>query len=147
MPEIRRIDPAEAKAVAELWDQLGRSVPDGGPLNKRGRGTIAAMLVLAAGCPRVGCFVAVDAGAVLAFAMAELVDDGLLPARYGELQEHYARDDAALDQAVCEAAIAWLWEHDVWVVRTEVDVEEPREALMSALAFTPEALRYATYRE
>ncbi len=147
MPEIRRIDPAEAEAVTELWDELGRSVPDGGALAPRGRRNLAAMLVLAAGSPRAACFVAVgDDGEVQAFAMAELLDDGLLPARYGELQEHFARGDAALEQAVCEAAIAWLWEHDLWVVRAEVDLDAPREALMAALGFTPEALRHATYR-
>ena len=58
MPEIRRIDPADADAVTELWDELGRGVPDGGALAPRGRRTIAAMLVLAAGSPRVACFVA-----------------------------------------------------------------------------------------
>jgi hypothetical protein len=46
--EIRRILQTEAEAVTDLWDEAGRSVPDGGPLKERGRRNIAAMLVLAA---------------------------------------------------------------------------------------------------
>jgi hypothetical protein len=48
VPEIRRIRQDDAEAVTDLWDEAGRSVPDGGPLKERGRRNIAAMLVLAA---------------------------------------------------------------------------------------------------
>jgi hypothetical protein len=59
--EIRRIHQTEAEAVTDLWDEAGRSVPDGGPLKECGRRNIAAMLVLAASHPvggaarRAGC--------------------------------------------------------------------------------------------
>jgi hypothetical protein len=95
--EIRRIRQTEAEAVTDLWDEAGRSVPDGGPLKERGRRNIAAMLVLAASSHRVACFVD---DALRGFVLAELAEDGLLPCQYGRIEELYARGHAELERAL-----------------------------------------------
>ena len=118
---IRRIRQTEAKAVTDLWDEAGRSVPDGGPLKERGRRNIAAMLVLAASSHRAACFV--DDG-LNGFVLAELADDGLLPAQYGRVEELYARGDTELERAPVQAAVDWLTAHDLHVVRPDVALHE-----------------------
>jgi hypothetical protein len=142
--EIRRIRQTEAEAVTDLWDDAGRSVPDGGPLKERGRRNIAAMLVLAASHPSAACFVAVEAGRPVGLAMAEL-DEGLLPGRGGVLAELYARGDAATERALAEAAIAWLSEHGAPVIRSDVALDEPGAELLEALGFEAEATRFGLY--
>ena len=141
--EIRRIRQTEAEAVTDLWDEAGRSVPDGGPLKERGRRNIAAMLVLAASSHRVACFVDDALGG---FVLAELADEGLLPGRYGRVEELYARGDAPLERALVQAAVDWLFEHGVQVVRCWVALDEPGGELLEALGFEPEAVRYGLYR-
>src|SRR5215218_916025 len=123
--EIHRIRQTEAEAVTDLWDEAGRSVPHGGALKERGRRNIAAMLVLAASSHRAACFVAVDDGRVTGFVLAELAEDRLLPGRFGSVEELYARGDTVVERALADAAIAWLWEHEVFVIRTEVALDEP----------------------
>ena len=142
--EIRRIRQTEAEAVTDLWDEAGQSVPDGGPLKERGRRNIAAMLVLAASSHRAACFVDDD---LKGFVLAELVEDGLLPGRYGLVEELYAGGDAELERGLVQAAIAWLWEHDVHVIRSEVALDEPGGDLLQALGFGAEATRFGLYRE
>ena len=141
--EIRRIRQTEAEAVADLWDEAGRSVPDGGPLKERGRRNIAAMLVLAASSHRVACFV--DDG-LNGFVLAELAEDGLLPGRLGLVEELYARGDAELERALAQAAVDWLWQHELFVIRTELDLGEPAE-LVESLGFQAETTRFGLYRE
>ena len=109
MPEIRRIRQTEADAVVDLW---------GGPLTERGRRNIAAMLVLAASSHRAACFVAVEAERVVGFVLAELMDDGLLPCRFGRIEELVGGGE------LVAAALEWLYEHDVFAVRAEVALGE-----------------------
>ena len=141
--EIRRIRQTEAEAVTDLWDEAGRSVPDGGALKERGRRNIAAMLVLAASSHRAACFVDADLNG---FVLAELAEDGLLPGRYGCIEERYARGDAELARALVRAAVDWLWQHDVHVIRSEVALDEPGAELLESLGFAAEATRFGLYR-
>lgn len=141
--EIRRIRQTEAEAVTELWDEAGRSVPDGGALTERGRRNIAAMLVLAASSHRAACFV--DDG-LNGFVLAELVQDGLLPGQLGLVEELYARGDAGLERALIRAAVDWLWQHEVFVIRTELDLGDSAEVVES-LGFEAETTRYGLYRD
>ncbi len=138
MPEIRRIRQTEADAVIELW---------GGPLKERGRRNIAAMLVLAASSHRAACFVAVEAERVVGFVLAELVEDGLLPCQFGRVEERSVGEDEEVERALVAAALEWLYEHDVFVVRAEVALGEPGEQLLESLGFEREAIRFAHYRE
>jgi hypothetical protein len=137
VPEIRRIRQTEADAVVELWD---------GPLKERGRRNIAAMLVLAASSHRAACFVAVEAERVVGFVLAELVDDGLLPCQFGRIEERSAGDEE-VEHALVAAALEWLYEHDVFVVRAEVALGESGEPLLESLGFERDAIRFAHYRE
>ena len=136
--EIRRIRQTEADAVTQLWNEAC-----GGVLKERGRRNIAAMLVLAASSPRAACFVADD---LSGFVLAELVQDGLLPGQLGLVEELYARDDAELERALIEAAVDWLWQHEVFVIRTELDLGESAEVVES-LGFQAETTRFGLYRE
>jgi hypothetical protein len=142
--EIRRIRQTEAEAVTELWDEAGRSVPDGGPLKERGRRNIAAMLVLAASSHRAACFV--DDG-LSGFVLAELAEDGLLPGQYGRVEELYSRGDAALERALVTAAVDWLFERGVHVIRAEVALDEPGADLLTSLGFEAETTRFGLYRD
>jgi hypothetical protein len=142
--EIRRIRQTEADAVTDLWDEAGRSVPDGGPLKERGRRNIAAMLVLAASHPRAACFVALDEDRPVGLVMAEL-DEGLLPGRAGSVGELYARGDAATERALAEAAIAWLTEQGAPVIRSDIPLGEPGAELLESLGFEPETTRFGLY--
>jgi hypothetical protein len=142
--EIRRIRQTEAEAVTDLWDEAGQSVPDGGPLKERGRRNIAAMLVLAASSHRAACFVDDELNG---FVLAELADDGLLPCQYGRVEVPYARGDAELERALFRAAVDWLWQHDVFVIRAEAALDEPRAELLHSLGFEAEATRFGLYRD
>jgi hypothetical protein len=145
--EIRRIRQTEAEAVTDLWDEAGQSVPDGGALKERGRRIIAAMLVLAASSHRAACFVALDVDRPVGLVMAELAEDGLLPGRYGIVDELYARGDAETERSLVRAAVAWLWEHGVFVIRSEVPLDEPGGELLEGLGFAAETTRYGLYRD
>jgi hypothetical protein len=142
--EIRRIRQIEAEAVTDLWDEAARSVPEGGPLKERGRRNIAAMLVLASSSHRATCLVDDDLNG---FVLAELAEDGLLPGRYGRVEELYARGDDELARALVLAALDWLWEHDVHVIRSEVALDEPGGELLESLGFAAEATRFGLYRD
>jgi hypothetical protein len=142
--EIRRIRQTEAEAVTDLWDEAGQSVPDGGALKERGRRNIAAMLVLAASSHRAACFV--DDG-LNGFVLAELAEDGLLPCQYGRVEDLYARGDAELARALVQAAVDWLWQHEVFVIRAWVAHGEPGAELLQSLGFKSEATRFALYRD
>jgi ribosomal protein S18 acetylase RimI-like enzyme len=140
--EIRRIRQTEADAVTELWDEAGRSVPDGGPLQERGRRNIAAMLVLAASSHRVACLVDDE---LRGFVLAELAEDGLLPCQYGRVEELYARGDQELERALVQAAVEWLFERGVQVIRSEVALDEPGAELLESLGFEAETTRFGLY--
>jgi hypothetical protein len=135
---IRRIRQTDAEAVTDLWDEAC-----GGVLEERGRRNIAAMLVLAASSHRGACFV--DDG-LNGFVLAELAEDGLLPGRFGRVEELYARDDAELERALVQAAVDWLWQHEVFVIRTELELGESAEVVES-LGFGAETTRFGLYRE
>jgi hypothetical protein len=122
-------------------------VPDGGALKERGRRNIAAMLVLAASSHRAACLVAVEDDVITGFVLAELAEDGLLPGRYGRVEELYARGHSDTERALVEAAVAWLWQHDVFVIRAEVALDEPGGELLQALGFQPETTRFGLYRD
>jgi hypothetical protein len=135
---IRRIRQTEAEAVTDLWDEAAA-----GALEERGRRNIAAMLVLAAVHPRAACFV--DDG-LNGFVVAE-IDEGLLPGRAGRVEELYARGDAELERALAQAAVDWLWEHSVGVIRSDVALDEPGAELLRELGFEAEATRFGLYRD
>jgi hypothetical protein len=135
---IRRIRQTEAEAVTDLWDEAA-----GGVLKDRGRRNIAGMLVLAAVHQRVACFVDDD---LHGFVVAE-IDEGLLPGRAGRVEEVYARGDAELERALVQAAVDWLFEHDVAVIRADVARDEPGAEGLESLGFEPEATRFGLYRE
>jgi hypothetical protein len=135
---IRRIRQTEAEAVTQLWDEACSGV-----LKERGRRNIAAMLVLAASSHRGACFVDDDLNG---FVLAELMPDGLLPGQFGRVEELYARGDAELERALVRAAVDWLWQHEVFVIRTELDLGESAEVIES-LGFQPETTRFGLYRE
>jgi hypothetical protein len=145
--EIRRIHQTEAEVVTDLWDEAGQSAPDGGPLKERGRRNIAAMLVLAASSHRAACFVAVEGDRPVGLVMAELAEDGLLPGRCGIVGELYARGDVDTERSLAEAAIAWLWERGVFVIRSEVPLDEPGAELLESLGFERETTRFGLYRD
>ena len=136
--EIRRIRQTEAEAVTDLWDEAA-----GGVLKERGRRNIAAMLVLAASSHRGACFVDDD---LSGFVLAELIPDGLLPGQFGRVEELYARGDAELERALIQAAVDWLWQHEVFVIRAELELGESAQVIES-LGFEPETTRFGLYGE
>ena len=136
--EIRRIRQTEAEAITDLWNESC-----GGVLKERGRRNIAAMLVLAASSHRAACFVDDDLDG---FVLAELVEDGLLPCQFGRVEELYAGGDAELERALIRAAVDWLWQHDVHVIRTEVELGESADVVES-LGFLAETTRFGLYGE
>ena len=136
--EIRRIRQTEAEAVTALWDEAC-----GGVLKERGRRNIAAMLVLTATSHRAACFVADD---LTGFVLAELLPDGLLPGQFGRVEELYARGDAELERALIRAAVDWLWQDEVFVIRTELDLGESA-GVVESLGFQAETTRFGLYRE
>jgi hypothetical protein len=136
--EIRRIKQTEAEAVTDLWDEASGRV-----LKERGRRNIAAMLVLAASSHRAACFVE---DGLRGFVLAELVEDGLLPGRFGLVEELYARGGDELERALIQAAVDWLWQHDVFVIRTELELGESAEVVES-LGFQAETTRFGLYRD
>lgn len=138
MPEIRRIRQDEAEAVVALWNEAG-------PLQERGRRNIEAMLVLAASSHRAACLVALEDGEIRGFAMAELMDDGLLPCLYGRVADLFARRDEGLERGLAAAAVTWLRERGAVVIQADVPLDEPRAELWAALGFEAEAVRWAAY--
>lgn len=64
----------------------------------------------------------------------------------GLVEELYARGDHDLERALIGAAVDWLWEHEVSVIRTELDLGESAEVVES-LGFQAETTRYGRYRE
>jgi hypothetical protein len=102
------------------------------------------MLTLSASSPHAACFVADDDGELRGFVLAELVDDGLLPARYGKVQELCGPRELLPD--LVRAAVDWLREHDVEVVRAEAEEDDPEAmTLLTELGWDREAVRFATY--
>ena len=80
------------------------------------------------------------------FVLAELAEDGLLPCQYGRIEELDARGDAELERALIQAAVDWLWQHDVFVIRTELELGESSEVVES-LGFQAETTRFGLYRD
>jgi hypothetical protein len=76
-----------------------------------------------------------------------LAEDGLLPGRFGRVEELYARGDDDLKRALVQAAVDWLWQHDVHVIRSWVALDEPGAELLQSLGFEPEATRFGLYRD
>ncbi len=52
-----------------------------------------------------------------------------------------------MERALVEAAVEWLWRHDVFVIRAEVALDEPGADVLQALGFEAEATHYGLYRE
>jgi hypothetical protein len=140
--QVRRIRQEEAPAVTALWDELVEHV-----LAPAGRANIEAMLTLSATSPHAACFVAEDDdGALAGFVLAELVDDGLLPVRFGRIEELAGPRELLPD--LVRTATRWLHEQGATAVRAEAE-EDDEEALtlLSELGWEREAVRFATYRE
>lgn len=141
---IRRIEQADAERVTELWDRAAREHPEGGPLQPRGRANIAAMLTLTAASPHAACFVAEDTDEVQGFVLAELHDDGLLPGRYGRIEELTGPRELLPD--LLEAAVGWLREAGAQVIRADAEEDDPDAvALLAELGWQREAIRFALY--
>lgn len=130
--EIRRIREAEAGDVVELWDRMGREVPDGGPLTEAGRRHLARMLAALAWHRNGFALVATRAGAVVAFGLGRVDDgDGLLPDAFGEIQEVYVPADLAgadeLRHELAAAVMARLRERGVTTLRKTVASDDPAD--------------------
>ena len=139
--EVRRIRHDEGEQVAGLWDEMVDGV-----LRPRGKANIAAMLTLSATSPHAACFVADDDGVLRGFVLAELADDGLLPARFGRVEELCGPRELLPD--LVAAAVAWLHEQGVWVVRAEAEEDDPEAIeLLTQLGWQREAVRFAAYRD
>jgi hypothetical protein len=137
--DVRRIRHDEAERVAGLWDDMVDGV-----LRPRGRANITAMLTLSATSPHAATFVAEEDGELRGFVLAELADDGLLPARYGKVQELCGPRELLPD--LVTAAVAWLREQDVECVRAEAEEDDPEAiALLTELGWEREAVRFAMY--
>ncbi|HYF24697.1 MAG TPA: hypothetical protein VD931_03060 [Baekduia sp.] len=142
--QIRRIEQRDAERVTALWDRASRETPDGGPLQPRGRANIAAMLTLSAASPHAACFVAEGDDELHGFVLAELHDDGLLPGRYGRIEE--LTGPRELLPELLAAAVGWLREHGAEVIRADADEDDPEAvALLSELGWQREAIRFALY--
>jgi GNAT superfamily N-acetyltransferase len=151
--EIRRIRDDEGDLVAALWDEMNRSVPDGGPLTERGRRNIALMLRASAWHLRAFCLVAVDGERIVGFVNGTLdTGDGLLPGAIGEIDALYVVPDArgqGTSRRLAQAAVAWLREHDaVWTIRFLV-CAEATDAIefWSKLGFEADMRCMSLYRE
>jgi ribosomal protein S18 acetylase RimI-like enzyme len=149
MVEIRRIHAHEAELVTELWDRMGREVPDGGPLTERGRRNIEAMLRAAAADFQVFCLVAVDAGQIVGFVVGEFSRGPLLPGTAGDLQELYvvpAARHLGASRRLAEAAAARFHEHGASPVWTHVCADnQEAQRFWTGLGFEGDAVRFVLY--
>jgi hypothetical protein len=138
--EVRRITHDEAARVADMWDDMVDRV-----LKPRGKAHIQAMLTLSAQSPHAACFVA-DDGELRGFVLAELIDDGLLPARFGRVEELCGPREVLPD--LLRAATAWLHEQGARVVRAEAEIDDQEaQDLLGDLGWQREAVRFAVYAE
>jgi hypothetical protein len=137
--DVRRITHEEADRVADMWDDMVDRV-----LKPRGKAHIRAMLTLSAQSPHAACFVAEQDGALHGFVLAELLDDGLLPARFGRIEELCGPREVLPDLVRC--ATAWLHEQGAQVVRAEAEIDDAEaQDLLADLGWQREAVRFATY--
>lgn len=119
--EIRRIRESDAGEVVELWDRMGREVPDGGPLTEAGRGRLVWMLAALAWHRNAFALVAVRGGAIAGFALGRVeAGDGLLPDAVGEIQELYAPGADQLRRDLADAVTARLRGCGVTTLRARV---------------------------
>ncbi|MGI8594507.1 MAG: GNAT family N-acetyltransferase [Solirubrobacteraceae bacterium] len=152
MAEIRRILDQEGEAVAGLWDEMARSLADGGPLSPRGRRNIARMLEACAWHHEAFCLVADDGDRVVGFVNGALsAGDGLLPGLTGEIESLYVSPDArgrGLSGQLAEAAIAWLRRGGAGTIRqlTCIDDQRARE-LWLAHGFERDMVCLSLYAE
>ncbi|MEJ7705336.1 MAG: GNAT family N-acetyltransferase [Geodermatophilaceae bacterium] len=151
MIEISRIEIAQARIVAELWDRKCREVVDGGPLTDRGLANIDRMLQVASFHHETIGLVAADGATILGFVVARFdPGDGLLPHQAGELQELYVVPGArnrGLNAELAAAAVAWLRLRGAQTIRTLVcaDNHESRE-FWERQGFTPDMVCLSLYQ-
>jgi ribosomal protein S18 acetylase RimI-like enzyme len=152
VPEIRRIEVPEAAAVAALWDDMCRGVPDGGPLTPAGRRNIERMLEIAAWHHLTSCLVAVEDGQVRGFVMCRLdPGDGLLPGCVGWIEEWYVpaelAGDGRLARQLVQAAVARLRQQGVrWAIRHLVDKDDAAgQELLVSLGFEADLIGLSRY--
>jgi GNAT superfamily N-acetyltransferase len=148
--EIRRIDEDEGDLVAELWDQMCREVPDGGPLTDRGRRNIARWLSVSAWHEQSFCLVAVAGGSVVGFVNGRTdTGDGLLPGVSGTLESLYvvpAARNHGISRRLAETAIGWLRERGAGVVRTDICIDnDDAQRLWLDLGFQRDMVRLSHY--
>jgi hypothetical protein len=152
VPEIRRIKVAEAAAVADLWDRMGREIPDGGPLTPAGHRNIQRMLEISAWHHQTSCLVAVEGEQVLGFVMCRLdPGDGLLPSLVGQIEEVYVPAEFAGDGQVAgqlvQAAVATLRRQGVrWRIMHRIPADEDHE-LFTSLGFEADTVCLSLYGE
>lgn len=124
--EIRRIREQDADAVVELWDQMCRAVPTGGPLTGAGRRRLSRMLAATAWHRDTFCLVAVRDGQLVGFGLGHLdAGDGLLPEVVGEVQELFAPPE--LRGRLAAAVAARLHELGAGTLRKRVGTDDPAE--------------------
>lgn len=139
--EIRRITHDEAARVADMWDDMVDRV-----LKPRGKAHIEAMLTLSAQSPHAACFVADEGGQLRGFVLAELIDDGLLPARFGRIEELCGPREVLPD--LIRTATTWLHGQGAQVVRAEAEFDDDEgQDLLADLGWEREAVRFATYAD
>jgi GNAT superfamily N-acetyltransferase len=149
MVEISRIEADEAEAVTQVWDEMARATPDGGPLTPQGARNITRMLRAAAAHPEVFCLVARDGSRIVGFAVGQLTRDPLLPGIGGEVHELYVVPDArgeGTSRRLAEAAVTRLRHLGAGIVWKHVCVDDrDAHAFWATLGFAGDTTRFALY--
>jgi GNAT superfamily N-acetyltransferase len=150
MPEIRRVKVSEGAVVAELWDRMGREIPDGGPLTEAGRRNIQRMVEISAWHRDTFCLVAAEGDRLLGFVMGRVdPGDGLLPSVVGQIEELYAAGGVPLARQLVEAAIATLRRQGVrWRIMHRSPADDPADhELFRGLGFVADTVCLSLYNE
>jgi ribosomal protein S18 acetylase RimI-like enzyme len=148
---IRRIREPEAAEVVALWDDMGRAVPDGGPLTGQGRRHLERMLAILAWHREAFCLVAPGTERIDGFVCARIdTGTGLLPSAVGEVEELYVRPDAppGLSRQLAQAAVTELRARGAHTVRHTVSVDDLADReLFTELGFDADMIRLSLYKE
>jgi len=152
MVEIRCIADGEGAAVGDLWHEMCRTAPDGGPLTARGRRNIERMLDIAAWHREELCLVALDAGRIVGFAHARVsAGSGLLPGLLGELETLYVTPSArgsGTSRALAQAAVLELRARGAGVMHRLICVDDKSaQEFWTTLGFERDMVCMSMYAE